>query len=97
MTWRAACLPKRRSRSMIATMRSASLGILSLLGSSTLAQDPAPLDLAACRDHVLPDADELAWRAIPWLAELRAGLAAGAEQRKPVLLWAMNGHPLGCT
>jgi hypothetical protein len=83
---------------MIAAMRSASLGTLSLLVSlSAPAQDPAPLDFATCRAHVLPDADELAWRAIPWLAELRAGIAAGAEQRKPVLLWAMNGHPLGCT
>lgn len=61
------------------------------------AQEPAPIDWQTCRAHVLPDADALEWRAIPWLAELRAGVAAGTAQRKPVLLWAMNGHPLGCT
>lgn len=48
-------------------------------------------------EYVVPDADELKWRSIPWRQTLLEGLRAGAEERKPVLLWAMNGHPLGTT
>lgn len=57
--------------------------------------DPASLE--ALVDQVVPGLDELAWRAIPWRATLRAGLQDATAERKPVLLWAMNGHPLGTT
>ena len=50
-------------------------------------------DLAA----IVPKAGELDWRAIPWQAELRTALAEASRLQKPVLLWAMNGHPLGQT
>lgn len=47
--------------------------------------------------QVVPTEEELRWRAIPWRATLRDGLSDGAAAGKPVLLWAMNGHPLGST
>jgi len=47
--------------------------------------------------YVLPKPDELAWRKIPWRYELGTALVEAKQQNKPVLLWAMNGHPLGCT
>lgn len=53
--------------------------------------------LAAVIERVVPKPDELAWRTIPWRATLRAGLLDATTERKPVLLWAMNGHPLGTT
>jgi hypothetical protein len=50
------------------------------------------------REHILPTSAELApLRSIPWLPTFAEGLAAAADQSKPVLLWTMNGHPLGCT
>ena len=49
------------------------------------------------RELVLPTASELAWQAIPWHAEFGAAVLEAHEAHKPVLLWAMNGHPLGCT
>ena len=51
---------------------------------------------AICR-QVLPSAEEMAWRAIDWHETLGDGLLAGQHAEKPVLLWAMNGHPLGNT
>lgn len=48
-------------------------------------------------EYVVPDEDELKWRAIPWRSTLLEGLHGGADEHKPVLLWAMNGHPLGTT
>lgn len=59
-----------------------------------------PLDEAnypAWRDHILPAASELAWGEIPWLTTFKDGVLAADSQQKPLLLWTMNGHPLGCT
>ena len=40
---------------------------------------------------------EETWRTIPWETSLlKAQARAGAEQ-KPLFIWAMDGHPLGCT
>lgn len=47
--------------------------------------------------HVLPSEAELEWRTIPWRPTLRQGVLDGIELERPVLLWAMNGHPLGST
>lgn len=49
------------------------------------------------RDHILPAAEELAWAKIPWLTTFKDGIKKSAEDNKPLLLWTMNGHPLGCT
>jgi hypothetical protein len=49
------------------------------------------------RDHILPDPGELAWEQIPWLATFKDGILAAQAEKKPLLLWTMNGHPLGCT
>lgn len=63
--------------------------------------DPAPVldgaTFAAHWQHVVPKPDELAWRAIPWLGTLAEAVVQAHAQDKPILLWAMNGHPLACT
>lgn len=46
---------------------------------------------------IRPAEDELRWRAIPWLSDLREAVKQAAEQGKPIFLWTMNGNPLGCT
>lgn len=37
------------------------------------------------------------WRTIPWRIALLDAQRAAAEQNKPIFIWAMDGHPLGCT
>ena len=54
-------------------------------------------DLQEWRLHQRPSHDELAWREIPWLSTFTEGVLAADAQEKPLLFWAMNGHPLGCT
>jgi len=49
------------------------------------------------RDHISPDSSELAWEQIPWLTTFKDGILAADAAAKPLLLWTMNGHPLGCT
>ena len=49
------------------------------------------------RDYIKPTDSELLWRNIPWKNSFRAGMIEANVQNKPLLLWVMNGHPLGCT
>ena len=49
----------------------------------------------AWREHFATGAE--AWREIPWRASYREGLADAEEAQLPLLLWVMNGHPLGPT
>jgi len=37
------------------------------------------------------------WRTIPWSVDLLAARAEAERTGRPLFLWAMNGHPLGCT
>ena len=43
-----------------------------------------------------PRQDE-AWRTIPWKVSLLEAQRAAAREKKPIFVWAMDGHPLGCT
>lgn len=54
-------------------------------------------DLTAWRGHLAPSEEETRWRTIPWRATTGEGLRDSARAEKPMLLWLMNGHPLGCT
>ena len=46
--------------------------------------------------YIKPKPDELRWRAIPWETDLWAARRMAEQAGKPIFLWAMNGHPLGC-
>lgn len=72
---------------------------VSPIPSQSLPQLPElrDLELPAWRTHISPDADELAYLAIDWVPDLAGGMVRAHEQQRPVFLWAMNGHPLGCT
>ena len=67
--------------------------------------DPGKLDIPkltqANRDAwsqtIRPRRVELSYDGIPWHSRLAEGFLAANQAQKPVLLWVMNGHPLGCT
>jgi len=52
-------------------------------------------DFEALHEQLQPGSDE-AWRTIPWRLSLLDAQAAAAEEGKPIFIWAMDGHPLGC-
>lgn len=72
-----------------------------VLGTSLLvAQEPTPelneqrfaeLQRALSPDPATP------WRTIPWRIDLLRAQSEAAAQHKPLFVWAMDGHPLGCT
>ena len=54
-------------------------------------------NFARWRDFLRPKQEERLWQQIPWRSSLWEAALDARQQDKPVLLWAMNGHPLACT
>ena len=54
-------------------------------------------DYAKYRKWLRPPDSVEAWQRIPWRTAFAPALLEASRGKKPVLLWAMNGHPLGCT
>ena len=52
---------------------------------------------AALHGAVAPKAGAERWTEIPWQADIQTARAQAARENKPLLLWIMDGHPLGCT
>ena len=78
----------------------------SLEGGSQNLEDSGPAgshpqltndNVAAWRAYIRATDAEQAWTRIPWLPTLGDGIAKANADGKPLLLWVMNGHPLGCT
>ena len=78
-----------------------SLVLAALAAPVPAADEPRPIlgerTYASIRDHVLPSEDELAFRKLGWRSSLWQAVVEAREADRPILLWAMNGHPLGCT
>lgn len=53
--------------------------------------------LDAWRQRIDPTDEERIAESLPWKANLLEGVKAAAAEDKPLFLWVMNGHPLGCT
>lgn len=49
------------------------------------------------RDRILPGAEEMSYSKIAWRTSFWEAVIEAQEREKPILLWTMNGHPLGCT
>ena len=68
------------------------------LAQVAAAADAIPADrFAALHGLVKPTADEVRWQEIPWLTSLWEARQRAAAEGKPILLWEMDGHPLGAT
>lgn len=46
--------------------------------------------------EILPSADESTWLQIDWKTDLWEAREEAARLGKPIYLWEMDGHPLGC-
>ena len=77
-----------------------SLILAALLGSILSAQSDLPALDAVAFKKIHPTIRVNAgakWLQIPWQTDILKARAAAALSKKPIFLWAMNGHPLGCT
>ena len=46
---------------------------------------------------VTPRGESEQWTEIPWETDLTTARQKAAREQKPLLMWIMDGHPLGCT
>jgi hypothetical protein len=53
-------------------------------------------EFAALLKAVRPCAGEDEFDKIPWLVSIWDAREKAAKEGKPILLWEMDGHPLGC-
>ena len=37
------------------------------------------------------------WKTVPWETSLLKAQNMAARDKKPIFIWSMDGHPLGCT
>ena len=85
-------------------MRRAWFGLIAVVGLVVAAASGSPVsaeELTEARDQELladiqPAADE-PWRTIPWKTDLLDAQRMAAASNRPIFIWAMDGHPLGCT
>jgi hypothetical protein len=73
------------------------LGVALVLAGVAAAADLTPESYDRLRGQVLPKADDQKWLEIPWRPTFWEAVVEAQETDRPVLLWAMNGHPLACT
>ena len=52
---------------------------------------------ASVKAAVAPTEQDEKWLEIGWKANLWEARKEAAVKGKPILLWEMDGHPLGCT
>ncbi len=70
-------------------------GLFALTGQ-VLARQDSDSDVAEKCESVCQNNDA-PWRSVPWETDLLDAQKMSVEQHKPLFVWAMDGHPLGCT
>ena len=76
----------------------AAVAALTLAPRSEISAAP-PLsadDVARLKAVIRPGEMEDVFASIPWETDLWAAREKAAAAGKPILLWEMDGHPLGC-
>ncbi len=73
------------------------LSIVAAAATVSRAAEPInPARFEQVHTLIKPKPVEEKWAQIPWLASLWQARQQAAREGKPILLWEMDGHPLGC-
>ena len=75
------------------------IGALCVVATAVLAQQHEPTEdnFQRWKGYLQQSSQEQKWQEISWHAVFWEGVQHARAQDKPILLWVMNGHPLGCT
>ena len=71
--------------------------VVALAGTEAAPPELNDQTFAAWRDRIRPQAAERCFETVHWLPTFWDGVMAAQKEDRPILLWAMNGHPLACT
>jgi hypothetical protein len=77
------------------------LTLTSIFAGDCVGQNELPMltidNAQQWRVNIEPDAEETRYLQISWRESLLRGMREAKQSDKPVMLFVMNGHPLGCT
>lgn len=73
------------------------VGILALVPIATGHAALPKTQFDALLELCLPPKSESAWLELDWEIDLWKARERAAREGKPIFLWEMDGHPLGCT
>ena len=73
------------------------LGCCWLAAAAPAAEPIRPEQFDRLHTLIRPSPGEEKWTAIPWLSSLWEARRRAAAEGRPILLWEMDGNPLGCT
>ena len=57
---------------------------------------PKISDIEPLKTLIKPRAEETKWEEIPWMVDLWEARKKAAQTGKPLMLWEMDGNPMGC-
>lgn len=75
------------------------MAFMLMFASPTFADPPAALEAMHVKSLlalIQPSEGEDPFTTIPWLTNLWEARKQAVKEGKPILLWEMDGHPLGC-
>jgi hypothetical protein len=72
---------------------------LALCGLTFVGQAPQPSaeNVSQWLAFIRPKPAEVAFESNDWKATFWEAVVEAQQKQKPILLWAMNGHPMACT
>ena len=73
------------------------LSLLALLRLATSSAKITPLQFDQLRELCTPSKSASGWLELGWEIDLWKARERAAREGKPIFLWEMDGHPLGCT
>lgn len=72
------------------------LGLVLGLAYSQASEPIKPEQFNKLHSIIKPNPDEEKFMQIPWMIDLWEARKKAASEDRPILLWEMDGHPLGC-
>jgi hypothetical protein len=86
--------PKMRSRTLFLLC---GLSWFAWALAAAAAEPITPAQFTHPQELIKPGPHEDKWSHIAWRTDLWQARKEAAAAGKPILLWEMDGHPLGCT
>jgi hypothetical protein len=70
--------------------------ILAALLALAPGDGPKISEIDSLKTLIKPRAEETRWEEIPWMVDLWEARKKAAQTGKPLMLWEMDGNPMGC-
>ncbi len=72
------------------------MNLITAIGLLFLVEAVTEPEFETLHRSLQPTGEEV-WRSIPWETSVLSAQQRAAAEQKPIFIWAMDGHPLGCT